>query len=109
MPDNSLWEGHRIFLPELREKVLKRCRDCRFFVKIRGREEERWGCVAGVPGYGTLRVRVPETVPAVEILKKAGKDGLFGALSRGDPEAGACGLYRGRQENWKAKENVFHK
>jgi len=98
MLDNKLWESRRIILPEMREKAVRRCRDCRFFVKIQGREEIRWGCVAGIPEYGTLQVKVPEIIPAVEILKKVGKEGLQGALFRGDPEAGACGLYRVRQK-----------
>ncbi|WP_027717790.1 hypothetical protein [Desulfovirgula thermocuniculi] len=93
MRDNRLWEGHRIILPEMREKAIKRCADCRFLVKIRGREEVQWGCVVGLPRYSTLERAVPEELHAVEVLKEAGREGLAEVLSHGDPEARACGLF----------------
>lgn len=97
MRDNRLWEGHRIILPEMREKVTRRCADCRFLVKIQGKEEARWGCVVGLPGYGTLERAVPETLHAAEVLRVVGKEGLAEALSRGNPEAQACGLFLPRK------------
>ena len=93
MRDNRLWEGHRIILPEMREKAIKHCRDCRFLVKIRGREEVRWGCVVGLPRYGTLERAVPEELHAAEVLEEVGKEGLAEVLTRGKPEARACGLF----------------
>ena len=104
MCNNKLWESHRIILPEIRERALKRCKDCRFFVRIRGKEEERWGCVAGVPGYGTLQVRVPEAIHVVDILRKVGKAGLGEILACGNPDAQACGLYRAKINfSWKRR------
>ncbi|MGB9804441.1 hypothetical protein [Desulfofundulus sp.] len=94
MLDNQLWEGHRIILPEMREKAIRRCTDCRFLVKIQGREEMRWGCVVDLPGYGTLKKAIPDTLHALEVLKIAGnKEVLLKVLSRGNPEAQACGLF----------------
>ncbi|ACA59283.1 conserved hypothetical protein [Candidatus Desulforudis audaxviator MP104C] len=93
MRGNSLWESHRIVLPELCERAAKRCADCRFFVRIQGREEARWGCVAGLPGYGAPGKLIPESLPAAEVIRVAGKDGLLRAVSRGDPNAQACGLF----------------
>lgn len=93
MRGNQLWESHRIILPEMREKAIRRCADCRFLVRIRGREEVRWGCVVSLPGYGTLQKTVSETLHVVEVLKVAGKEGLREVLSRGNPDAQACGLF----------------
>jgi len=93
MRGNSLWEGHRIVLPELRERAAKRCADCRFLVKIQGREEARWGCVAGLPEYGAPGKLIPESLHAVEVIRVAGRDGLLRAVSRGDPDAQACGVF----------------
>ncbi len=93
MRDNRLWEGQRIILPEMRERAIRRCADCRFLIKIQGREEVRWGCVVGLPGYGTLEKSVPETLYAVEVMKSAGKEGLLKVLSRGNPNAQACGHF----------------
>lgn len=90
---NKLWESHRIMYPELREKAVSTCSECRFFVRIQGREEARWGCVAGLPEYRTLRKRVPAVLHAVDILKAAGKEGLYKALECGNPEMQACGLF----------------
>lgn len=83
MHDNKLWEGHRLILPEMREKALTHCRDCRFFAQVQGREEVRRGCLAGVPAYGTL-----------PLLKMAGPAQVAKALERGNPDAQACGLFK---------------
>ncbi|MEW5761593.1 MAG: hypothetical protein AB1776_00120 [Bacillota bacterium] len=93
MRDNRLWEGHRIVLPELREMASKRCADCRFFVRIKGREEARWGCVAGLPDCDIPGKLIPESLHAAEVIRVAGRDGLFRAVSHGDPGAQACGLF----------------
>ncbi|MGB9804029.1 MAG: hypothetical protein ACPLRU_07770 [Desulfofundulus sp.] len=93
MRGNRLWESHRIILPEMRDRAIRKCTDCRFLVKIQGREEVRWGCVVGLPGYGSLQKTVPETLHVVEVLRVVGKEGLREVLSRGKPEAQACGLF----------------
>ncbi len=93
MRDNKLWESHRIVLPEMRKRAVRRCRDCRFFVKIQGREEIRWGCVASIPDYGTLQKRVPEIIRAADVLRRVGKAGLKEILKHSEPDAQACGLY----------------
>ena len=107
MRENKLWESHRIILPEMREKAVRRCGDCRFFVKIQGREEIRCGCVVNIPAYGTLQMRVPEIICATDVLRRAGKAGLEEVLKSGDPDAQACGLYKAKQENWKVQRNIF--
>ncbi|MEW5899451.1 MAG: hypothetical protein AB1652_09835 [Bacillota bacterium] len=109
MRENKLWESHRIILPEMREKAVRRCGDCRFFVSIQGREEVRKGCVVSIPEYVTLQKRVPEIIRAADVLKRAGKVGLEEVLKRSDPDAQACGMYRTKQENWKARRNVLLK
>lgn len=101
--DNKLWEGHRIILPEMREKAVHTCRDCRFFVEIQGRWESRSGCVAGIPRYGTLERRVPPMIHALEILQMAGRDGLQAALEGGHPDNPACGLFRPRSSSGQAR------
>ncbi|MFZ5634422.1 MAG: hypothetical protein ACOY40_16435 [Bacillota bacterium] len=92
---NKLWEGHRLLIPELREKAVDTCRRCVFLVAVVGREETRPGCVAGIKKYGTLQKRVPREIHAAELIRQAGKDGLEEVISRGaDPGALACGLFR---------------
>lgn len=93
MRENKLWESHRIILPEMREKVARYCRDCRFLVRIQGREEVRWGCVVSVPAYGALQKGVPEIISAGDVLLAVGRAGLEKILARGVPDAPACGLY----------------
>ncbi|MFA5384378.1 MAG: hypothetical protein WC364_06900 [Eubacteriales bacterium] len=94
MHDNKLWEGHRLILPEMREKALTYCRDCRFFVQVQGREEVRRGCLAGVPAYGTLQKRVPPKISYLELLKMAGPAGANKILESGNPDAQSCGLFK---------------
>lgn len=90
---NKLWESHRIVLPEMREIIVSRCGECRFFVQIQGQEEIRCGCVAGIERYRRLHRRVPERIHVVELLKLAGKEGLQKILEHGDPEERACGMF----------------
>ncbi|MDH7480275.1 MAG: hypothetical protein QHH02_09710 [Syntrophomonadaceae bacterium] len=96
--DNRLWEGHRLILPEMREKAVRFCGECRFLVQVQGREEVRLGCVVSIPRYGTLQRRVPEVMRVEEVLHLAGWRGLKEILARGRPEAQACGLYRPRNQ-----------
>lgn len=92
---NKLWEGHRLLLPELREKAVTTCRQCVFLVAVAGREETRTGCLAGVKEYGTLWKRVPREIHAAELIRRVGKGGLKEVTARGsDPDAMACGLFR---------------
>jgi len=84
-------------LPELREKAVTTCGCCVFLVEITGREETRTGCVAGIKEYGTFQKRVPDNIHAMDLMKRAGKEGLKEIISRGsDPDALACGLFRPR-------------
>lgn len=96
MHDNKLWEGHRLILPEMREKALMHCRDCRFFAQVQGREEVRRGCLAGLPAYGTLQKRVPSKIGYLDLLKIAGPAGIDKILENGNPDAQACGLFMPR-------------
>lgn len=93
---SNMWRGHRIILPEVREKDIKLCADCRFLVEIQGKEESRFGCVQGIEKYGKLYKRVPETIHVMEILREHGKEGLQAILKRGCPEKQACGLFMQR-------------
>jgi hypothetical protein len=92
--NNKLWEGHRLILPEMREKAVSFCGECRFLVQIQGREEVRLGCVVSLPCYGTLQQRVPEKVHALDLLRLVGKEGVKEMLIKGRPEAQACGLFQ---------------
>jgi hypothetical protein len=97
MPDNKLWQSHRIVLPEAREVIIKQCCECRFFVTIQGVSETRPGCVAEVRKYRTLSVRVPAVVPMIEIMKTEGRGGLVKILKKDNPLAQACGLFLPKQ------------
>jgi hypothetical protein len=98
MDRNKLWESHRLILPEMREKAIERCRNCRFFVPIQGKEEIRYGCVVSIPVYGTLQKRTPKVMPVVEILRMVGRKGLGKIIESGNAQAQACGLFRPRTE-----------
>lgn len=89
--DNKLWEGHRVILPEMREKAVRTCGECRFSIEIEGKTEKRWGCVRGIPRYGSLDRRVPLQIPVQEVLQLAGREGLEEILARGHPGDQACG------------------
>lgn len=89
--DNKLWEGHRIILPEMRERAGATCGDCRFFLKIQGQYEVRSGCVAHIEKFRKLQKRVPGVILLTEILKMAGREGLKKILEHDNPEEGACG------------------
>ena len=92
---NKLWEGHRLFLPELRDKAVNTCRHCVFLTAVTGREETRPGCLAGVKEYGALQKRVPRKIHASSLIRQVGRPGLDQIIARGsDPDAMACGLFR---------------
>ncbi len=95
---NSLYEGHRLMPPELRDKVTHTCSRCKFFVMVAGRTEVRPGCAALIPEYAGLAKRVPEKLDAVDILKTMGKEGLERVLAGCDPRRQACGLFHPGQE-----------
>jgi len=96
MKENNLWESHRLILPEMRDVAARTCRECRFLVSVRGREETRPGCLAVIPCYAALRRRVPVQIHAVDILKLVGRDGLAEVLACGHPDDRACGRFLGR-------------
>ncbi len=93
MRGNKLWDGHRIVLPEMREKAVHRCRECRFLAVIVGQEETRSGCVAGIASFGGLQRRVPERIPLRELLHQVGRSGLQDILTGFNPDAQACGRF----------------
>ena len=92
MRGNKLWDGHRIVLPEMREKAVHRCRECRFLVAIAGQEEIRQGCVAEITSFAALRRRVPEQTPLRDLLSLIGQE----VLERNNPAAQACGRFQPR-------------
>lgn len=106
---NNIWHGHRIILPEAREKDTKRCADCRFFIEIQGKEENRFGCVQGIEKYGKLYKRVPERIHVMEILRVQGSEGLQAILDRGDPEKQACGMFLPRLSNKRVFDSSFNR
>lgn len=91
--NNKLWEGHRVILPEFREKIIYKCRDCRYLILIQGKKEVRRGCIVK---YKELWSRPPERIDVLVLLKLVRKEGLQEILSRGNPEAQSCGHFRRR-------------
>lgn len=90
---NYLYESHRMLLPELRDKVAQACAQCKFFVRVTGRNEVRNGCAAQIPRYAGLARRVPGELDAVEVMKLVGRDGLERVLSAAGPHRQACGKF----------------
>ncbi|MTI86123.1 MAG: hypothetical protein FH756_20075 [Firmicutes bacterium] len=95
---NVLWEKHRIFLPEMRKRAVHRCKHCKFFVQIKGKQEVRSGCVKNIKAYYNLEIRVPKVIPIMEIIKRVGLEGLEECLINNDPEAQSCGKFQSKQE-----------
>ena len=91
--DNRLWEKHRFILPGIRDLAIHRCRDCKFFVNIRGREETRKACVVNIKAFGNLDKRIPSVIPIMEIIKRVGIEGLEESI-KCEPEAQSCGCFR---------------
>ena len=55
--DNKLWEGHRMILPEMREKAVHTCGECRFLWRSKGKPK-----AAGVVcKYSALRQPGPKS------------------------------------------------
>lgn len=90
---NFLYEGHRLMLPELRDKVAHTCSQCKFMVMIVGKTEARPGCAALIPQYAGPARRVPEKLDVMDVLRAVGKDGLEQVLAGFDPQHQACGLF----------------
>lgn len=90
--NNVLWEKHRMYLPQMREKAVHRCRQCRFFVGVKGKFETRTACVAGIKAYNRPGKRVPAVIPITEIIRLVGLEGLAACLDC-NPEAQACGRF----------------
>ena len=90
---NILWEKHRMYLPDMRNKAIHRCRHCKFFVAIKGKLETRHGCVVNVKAYGNLEKRIPPEIPIMEIIKRVNLEGLEQCLKYSDPDAQSCGRF----------------
>ncbi|HBC94319.1 MAG TPA: hypothetical protein DCZ10_15830 [Pelotomaculum sp.] len=90
---NVLWEKHRMYLPDMRQKAVHRCKHCKFFVPIKGKTEVKYGCVVSIKAYGNMEKRIPPVVPVMEIVKLIGLEGLQDALKGGDPETQSCGRF----------------
>ena len=95
--NNILWEKHRLYLPEMRQKAIHCCRHCKFFVDIKGKLETKYGCVVNIKAYGNLEKRVPPVIPIMEIIKRVGLEGLDKCLKFSDPEAQSCGNFKLRE------------
>lgn len=91
---NVLWEKHRMYLPDMRNKAVSRCGQCKFFVRIKGLRETRTGCVVNIKAYNRLQKRVPEIVPIMDIIKMVGLEKLELCLKNGNPQAQSCGKFK---------------
>jgi hypothetical protein len=94
--DNKLWAGHRIILPEVRDKAVHRCRECRFFVTIQGLREMQQGCVISIEAFRKRWWRVPKVIPISQLLQTVGKEGLAQITTRGNPDAQACADFQAK-------------
>lgn len=90
---NFLYEGHRMMLPELRDRVAHTCPQCKFYILIAGKTEVRTGCAALIPQYADMVKRVPEKLDVTDILKVVGRDGLERVLAGPGNHRQACGLF----------------
>jgi hypothetical protein len=93
---NYLYEGHRLMLPELRDRVVHTCSECKFLIRIVGRDEVRPGCAALIPQYAGLARRVPGELNVVDVLKEVGSDGLKLVTDGIAPHRQACGQFHPR-------------
>ena len=87
---NFLYEGQKLILPELRDKLAYTCASCKFFVLVTGREETRNGCAAQIPRYASLTRRIPGEIDVAAVLRWVGRKGLEKMLSAADPCRLAC-------------------
>lgn len=94
---NFLYESHRMLLPEMRDKAAQVCAQCKFFVRITGRNESRNGCAAQIPRYAGLARMVPRELDAVEVMKLVGREGLKRVLSAAGPHRQACWQFHPRR------------
>jgi hypothetical protein len=78
---NSLYEGHRLMLPELRDKVAHTCDRCKYYVMIVGKTEVKTGCAALIPHYSGMAKRIPEKLDVTDVLRAVGRDGLERVLT----------------------------
>lgn len=90
---NFLYEGHRLMLPELRDRVIHTCSGCKFLVQVVGGDEVRPGCAALIPRYASLARRVPAELNAVDVLKEVGREGLKRVTDGIAPHRQACGKF----------------
>jgi len=98
---NFLYEGHRLMLPEMRDKVVHTCSDCKFLIRIVGRDEVRPGCAAMLPWYASLARRVPAELKALDVLKEVGREGLQRVTEGIAPHRQACGKFQqGTKHPW---------
>lgn len=79
---DSLYRGHRIILPGIREKAAATCQDCRFYVPIIGREKTRPACLAVLDVYLTGEKRIPKELKAEDFIMLAGKEALKKAIKK---------------------------
>lgn len=93
MNNNTLWEKHRIFIPQMRSKATHRCKHCKYFIKIQGKKEIRYGCVINIQIYKQQVKKVPPVIPIIEIIKEVGKEGLKQCVKNNNPDAQACGKF----------------
>lgn len=91
--NNTLWEKHRMYLPDMRKKAIHRCKHCKFFVVIQGKLESKNACVVNIKVYGNLEKRVPPVIPIMEIIKRVGLEGLEYCLKFSNPDTQSCGKF----------------
>jgi hypothetical protein len=90
---NFLYEGHRLMLPELRDRVAHICAQCKFYVIIAGKTASKTGCAAFIPLYANLAKRVPEKLDVTDVLRAVGREGLDMILAGPGNHSQACGQF----------------
>lgn len=90
---NALYKGHQLMLPGIKDRAATTCQDCRFYVPILGREENKPACLATLDLYLTGERRVPVELQARDFIGLAGKETLAKAVAKVRPQRRACGFY----------------
>ncbi|SHF02214.1 hypothetical protein [Desulforamulus putei] len=91
--NNFLFAGHRMVMPQAGEKFQHSCSQCKYFVKVIGRQETRRVCLARVKAYQNRSKRVPDSIEIVELMLLLGKEALEKLLGEGGQYQMACGAF----------------
>lgn len=93
---NFLYRSHTMMLPEMQEKNWYTCRDCRYFVTIVGKQENKSCCVRNIEPYGQQGKKISPQINIYEILKYVSPQQLVKLVEKNYAGKTACGDFRHR-------------